>query len=179
MRRTLHLLSAFALAALVAATAASAQDRIYVSFTDPNLRGDSTDPAHPNWIEAYGLEHGATFTGSFSYSPITFLKGVDRATPRLSWMVASGNVVSEAIIDVCREPAGGPQQCYYRLTLRDVRVAGASLAGQACIDPQGCGGSQSESIELAWTRLKWEFTNSSGETFTACFDVNTAKFSCF
>lgn len=170
---------------LLAGAAVSAQDRVYVNFQDSFLRGESNDPNHPLWIDAYGLEHGATTTGGPpTVNRVSFLKGVDRATPRLNWLVATQNTLAtDVIIDVCHEPSGGPQQCYYRLTARGVRIGRVTLAGQACIDPDTCGASQSESVELVWARLKWTFTKFDAKggttTFTSCYDATKNNYSCF
>lgn len=177
-----HLRIALVVFSLVLVPAARAQDRIYIDFQDSSLVGESTDPNHPGWVEAYSLDHGAANAPAVDYTPINLFKGIDRASPRLSWLTAAGTTLTnDVIVDVCRETAGGSQECYYRLTLRGVVIESVQTSAASCLDPSSCSGRQSESLSLTWARLKWVVTTSDGKTtqaYTACYDKK-GTFACF
>ena len=140
-----------------------AADSIYVNI--PSIRGDSTDPAHPNWIDAFALTHETLHpapsngggAGNPQFSDVSFLKNTDGSTIGLHLAVTRGNNLAEVMIDVCRD-TGGQEECYYRLTLDQVLVTSHQLSGTTCADPGTCGGSQTESVSFAFGTICWIFT---------------------
>ena len=164
---------------------AAADDTMFVNMQSGGINGESIDPGHEDWIDAFALSHnqevGCDFTASPSgncgfanFSPISFLKRTDLSTPELHSHSLFSTVLPEVVIDVCRDGPGGPQ-CYYRLTLTTVSVTSVDLAGSACTDPAVCGGAQTESVSLDFFRIEWEFTTFDAqgtptETDTQCWD---------
>jgi type VI secretion system Hcp family effector len=178
---------------LLATSAVLAQDKIFVRIPGDEYAGESTDPAHLGWIEAFSLEHGGTATStqggiiSTDYSPIRFTKGVDRSSHALFHSAAggrSGPFASDVRIDVCRVIDDRTQECYYQLTLRGALVTRISLDGVACVEPGNCGSTQTETITVAWARLKWRYTvfqqpGIPGPFYEACRNAQDNNFDCF
>ncbi len=168
----------------VATVPASAADRIFVNFPTASFTGDSTDPAHLNWIDAYALSGGVFApgspgglpTGNATFDKVTFLKGPDRATHKLLELNQTATL-SQVVIEVCRDTS--PMQCYFTLTLEQVLVSEAQLMASTCLDPSTCNPSLTESIALIFPKATWSYSafdakgNKSG-TNTGCFDLAKA-----
>lgn len=158
---------------------ALAQDRTYVLVS--SIGGESTDPSHLNWIDAYALDTQVLKTGGSAtqFPDIAFLKGTDRATPLLHDAVSKGTNFPTANIEVCR-PAATGQQCYYRINLSTVIVTAVDLAGSSCVGPGACTPTMTESIKLDYTRIEWIYTPYTGGVpgtpVKRCWDIpsNTA-----
>jgi len=165
------------------ATPLVAQTNMYVLI--PEVPGESTEPAHPDWIVAFGLTHSFTICidpmtvgpcGPAVFSEVAFLKLTDVSTPLLHQRVVTGQPISEVTIDVCAEPAGSIM-CYYTLRLANVVLTRLDLAGSACEDPGSCGGAETESVSLTFSEVEWTFTPfQDGEPqpeISECWNVET------
>jgi type VI secretion system secreted protein Hcp len=151
---------------------ARADEKTFVSIA--NLPGESTDSAHPNWIDAYALDAGITTPGSVaSFSDVSVLKGTDRSTPGLNDALARGVILPLVVIEVCR--TGAPQQCYYRVELTNARVSATQLSGSSCVGSGACTPAQTESVSFKYTKIKWIYTPWTGGTMGTqvikCFDL--------
>jgi len=183
MRRAFGVLISAAGFLLMGVSTASAQE-IYVQFT-PAIPGDSVDPAHPNWIDAFALSHGLSRAcppgggcSQPSLSEVSLLKAADRASTELQYRSAVGGAYT-VDIDVCRAgPAG--QECYYKIKLENTQITSVSVSGSNCVDPGACGGYQSESVSLAFTKITWTYVTFDAkgqpvQTQTRFYDVATGK----
>jgi len=172
--RGVRLLMGFFLAAW--ATAAAAQDTTYVLI--PGVPGGSEDPNHVDWIEAYGLSTSAsTSGGSPTLSPVHVLKGTDTSTPELHERLAQNALLGTVRVEVCRNPEGGGQECYYKLELTNARVTDIALSGSSCIDPgTSCTPAQTESIAFAFTKVIWNYVGfGKAKSSCGCWDTATGK----
>jgi type VI secretion system Hcp family effector len=170
-----RLLIAFALLTGFAAGAA-AQDTSYILI--PGIPGESLDTLHPNWIEAYGVSHLSSSSGGAPlHDQVAVLKGTDNSTPPLLDRLSKASNLGTVTIEVCRNPAAGPQECYYRLSLENATVTALNLSGSSCIDPAtSCTPAQTESVQFAFTRITWHYTSFSGAKNTcSCWDLSSGK----
>lgn len=176
----------FAIAVLVVAPAAVADD-IYVQI--PGIDGTSQDPAHVNWIVALSMQHGQGISCTVggggggqscsnpSFSEVSLLKSVDRATPLLSGVSAAADNLGTVVIEVC---AVGASFCSYRLELENSIVTSLSMSGAACVDPGTCGGTNTESFSIFYTRITTTFTPTDskggpGTPVSSCWDLLAQK----
>ena len=157
--------------------AAFAQDTTYVLI--PGIPGESTDPAHQSWIQAYGLNTASLSSGGGTptHDDVYVLKGTDSSTPVLHQRLSGATNLGTVLIEVCRNPAGGGQECYYKLNLENALVTGVSLSGSSCIDPStSCTPSQTESVGFSYTRITWRYVSfSKAQSTCGCWDLAAGK----
>ena len=154
---------------------AAAQDQTFVCF-DGSFDGDSTDPDHTNWIDAYGLDHGVAASptgGAATFTDVAFLKGTDKATVKLHEFLAKGLISPKVVIDVCRPGAGPGLNCYYTVVLENVKITAVDLAGSACVDPaSSCTPPQTESVSLSFEKISWRNRDAAGQNIHfECWDL--------
>jgi type VI secretion system Hcp family effector len=158
------------------AASAVAQDTSFVLISQ--VAGESQDPDHPNWIEAYGLSTVSTNPGGGPVNEsVHLLKGTDMATPLLMQRLLQATDMGQVRIEVCRNPPGG-QECYYKLILEGTRVVGLSTSGSSCIDPStSCTPAQTESVELSYSKITWTYVGfpGSGKSGCTCWDAKVGK----
>jgi type VI secretion system Hcp family effector len=168
---------------LLASTfAARAEDKTYVQF--PTIPGESTDPAHSGWVDAYALELGAVRpftagggTGAPEFKDVSVLKGTDKASPLLNLALALNTNLNLVTVDVCRTTT--PQQCYFKVELTNTAVSEISLSGSSCVGTGACTPTMTESLSLHYSRIKWTFTPFTGGTpgtpVVRCYDLATGS----
>jgi type VI secretion system secreted protein Hcp len=155
------------------ASLAPAQDSTFVLI--PSLAGESQDPDHLGWIDAYGLSAesvaGAT-AGDPDHRDIHVLKGTDVATPLLFLRLSQGTNLGLVRIEVCREGTGG-QECYYKLDLENAVITDIALSGSACIDPTtSCTPAQTESVSFDYSKITWRYIGfGKAKSSCGCWDL--------
>ncbi len=186
MRRPTRRLALLLVASALLATSmelAAAQDMTYACI--PGIPGESLEASHTNWIEAFGLDHGASNNaspgapggpGAANLTNVSVLKGTDLATPLLHEALSAGNLLGDIVIDVCRTGAGPQPECYYTLVLQGTYIQAIDLAGSSCIDPAtSCTPAQTESVTFTYTKISWTYTEFSngkqGQTICKCWDA--------
>ena len=154
---------------------AKAQDKTFVNISGGTILGESTDAAHPNWIDAYALDAGVTAAGTATFQDVSFLKGTDRSSPGLFDAIARGVTFATVTIDVCRSTA--PQQCYFKLELFNSRVKAVDLSGSSCVGSGACTPTQTESVSFNYTKIRWTYTpwtgGVAGTPVVKCWDLAT------
>ena len=180
-------------AAMVSMTAwpVLAQDKVYVDI--PGIPGESVDAAHVGWIDAYGVSHdsgltvtfggggGGTNVGPPDLQPVYLLKGTDLSSPLLQQKLDTGMALTGSVtIEVCREPDGGAQECYYTVVLSQVYVVSIRLSGSSCIDPlTSCVPAQTESVGLDYGEVQYTYRSFSAgkvdQTRCSCWSRVTAS----
>lgn len=180
MNRTIRLAAAALIglvAILLSSLPAAGQDAIFVDLTAV-APGESGDPSHDGWINAFALDHSLALPSgtAATFSEIAFLKATDLSTPKLHDLTASGaSVPGFVTIDVCRQfPA---QECFYQLRLDTVKVASVALTSSACLDPATCPSRQTESVTLSFRKITWRYTpyenGVPGGAVEYCWDLQT------
>lgn len=147
-----------------------AQEDTFVCF-DNGIDGDSVDANHTGWIDAYGIDYGASSpygSATVTLEDVSFLKGFDRASPQLYSLLTNSLTLPKVVIDVCRYD-GGPQDCYSKLVLENVRVVQVDTAGSGCVDTgTSCTPAKTESVSLGFERITWVHP-----TLDYCWDTTT------
>src|SRR5215204_3135831 len=92
------------LSLLIAARLDAVQTFLYLE----GIPGEARSARHGDWIEVQSISFGATQSESRAgFLPMSILKSVDKATPRLNEAIATGKHIQSAVIDILRtEPTG-------------------------------------------------------------------------
>jgi type VI secretion system secreted protein Hcp len=126
--------------------------------------GESKDDKHKDWVEVLSYNHGisqpesasASSHGSLSaeralFHPFTFVKAIDKASPKLAVACASGEHFTTVTLEICR--AGGDKQPYMEYKMTDVMVtsvhAGGTSSGEQ-IPP--------EVVALTYGKIEFKYT---------------------
>jgi type VI secretion system secreted protein Hcp len=99
--------------------------------------GESADSNHADFSDVISLNWGATQaasisgggggSGKVSFNDLTVTAKMDKATPALTKLCASGKHVPTVKISICK--AGGTQVEYSTIVLKDVIVTSVQFAG--------------------------------------------------
>lgn len=129
------------------------------------IDGESNDDKHKGQIEILSFSWGvsqsitgtASSTGTFSgqradLAPLSIVKQLDKASPKLAQACAAGEHVKSAILTLCR--AGGDKQPYMEYKLSDVLISNVSVGGAG----QGEGGVPTEEVGLAYGKVELKYT---------------------
>lgn len=141
----------------------------YVNINNGGVQGESTDPAHPNWIEALSASwqisqpvsagtassSGGKSTGSkVTFSEIYFVKEIDKASPQLAVYCANGKAIQTAMIEFTQIIAGS-RKTYLKLTLNDAMV----VSVMPVMSPRGKDDyTHLEQISLRYGKVEWRYT---------------------
>lgn len=121
------------------------------------LKGEARGTGHDDDIVVHGWRWGLSVsaavggtraTSQRSYTALTVDKHVDSATTALMSALATNDEVKEAKLTMRR--AGGDQEDFFLITLRDARIA--SLQHEA-----GADGETRETVSLSFTQVEVEY----------------------
>jgi type VI secretion system secreted protein Hcp len=123
-----------------------------------DIKGESLDDKHKDEIEVLSYSWGVTNAGSMafgsgggegkaSFHDLTFVHNIDKASPVLMQVCATGTHLKEATIT--HRKAGKGQQEYLVVKMNDVIVTGVSHAGS--------GETHSENVSLAFAKVNVEY----------------------
>ncbi len=139
------------LSLLVAGRLDAVQTFLYLE----GIPGEARSARHGDWIEVQSISFGAAQTATrTSFLPVSIVKLLDKATPRLNEAVASGKHIESAVIDILRTEPTGIR--LIQVKLGDVLVASAQQSGAA-------GQSPFESVTLSFGSAKWIYTEVSSD----------------
>src|SRR5215216_1866190 len=116
----------WALAMLVPATAPAAVDMF---LEVDNLQGESTNDKFKDQIDVLAFSWGVSNPKSVkaSFQDLNITKSVDRSSPRLLELVASGQATARAKLHVVK--AGADQQEFLRYCFTGIRFTSLSTSG--------------------------------------------------
>jgi type VI secretion system secreted protein Hcp len=126
------------------------------------IKGESTVPSNLEDILVHGWSWGLQARSAMgsteslsrrSYSALTVLKRIDRATTGLMSALATGAPIKEAKLTMRR--AGGDQQAYFVITLLDARILRLDHTADA-------DGRTLESVGISFIKLEVEYTPQQG-----------------
>ena len=131
------------------------------------IKGESADDKHKDWIEVshvkWGVQQpraatlstaGGHTTGRAELQNIAFLKLADISSPILLQTCAAGKTIPKAVFDFMRADGDGKPISYFKIELENVMIAGVS-------PDSGDGGTLSEHVHLAYSKIKWSYTKQS------------------
>ena len=128
------------------------------------IDGESTDDAHADWIEVSSYNHGvsqpvsdASFTGGMTggradFQDISISKVLDKASPLLNIACCKGTHIPEITFEICL--ATGDKHVFMRYVFTDSVITSIS-AGAAS---GGMESRPSETVTIAYSKIKWEYT---------------------
>lgn len=131
------------------------------------INGESEDDKHRNWIEVshvlYAVNQpraevvstaGGMTNGRVEFSPITFNKLADIASPVLLQTCAAGKTIPKAVFEFMRADGDGKPITYFKIELENILIANIT-------PDSGEGGIISERVHLAYAKIKWSYTRQS------------------
>jgi type VI secretion system secreted protein Hcp len=135
------------------------------------IQGDNTQSTlgRENTIEVLSLTQAlrgaferatGRATGHRYYEPITFVKRIDRSSPKLRKALTTNEVVSGTFKWFRPNPDGsGTTEQFFTITFSDGRVVGAEAQLRDTLDPATANLPPLEEIKLVFNTISWEFTN--------------------
>jgi len=149
------------------------------------IDGESQDTKHSSEIQLLSYSFGADQPGSSAVGggsgvgkvnmhDLTFLKNVDKSSPRLFVACCTGQHIKSAVLTVRK--AGTDPQDYMTVTMNDLIVSSIHNTGQ----PNGKDGLPTEQISLNFSKINYEYKEQGSDgstkgTVTGGYDVKTNK----
>lgn len=113
--------------------------------------GESTDSAHPKWIDIESFTHAVSQPGRASFSELCLQKTIDSSSPVLAQSCALGKRFASANLDLVTTDASRVR--FYEIGLTKVFVSSLSTDGGA-----GDAGRPTETLCLTYSRIGWSYT---------------------
>jgi type VI secretion system secreted protein Hcp len=136
---------------------------IYLRFCGPDLKGESLDREHGQWIELSALHHqmhqptspvastsGGHATGRAEHGDISVHKELDSASPMLYQALSSGTTFQSAQIDFYRDAGDGKRVKYLEIQLKNVLISQVVLG-------VGDGPLPMETMSLRYAAIQWKY----------------------
>jgi len=146
-----------------------------------DIKGESVDSKHKDEIDvlsySWGVANPANFktggatAGKPTFTDLSFLHNIDKASPNLLKACATGAHLKEATIT--HRKAGKGQQEYLIIKMNDVVVTGVALA-----DSSGAAGSETVSMAFAKVDLEYKPQKADGSLDAGIhfkFDIKSNK----
>jgi len=125
------------------------------------IEGESTDDKHAGWIETLScnakisqkISSTASSAGGASaeradFSDFSFVKQIDKASPKLALACASGTHIDTIIIELCR--AGSEKIKYMEYKLSNCMISEVSMAT--------AGDFPTEEVNINFGKIQWCYT---------------------
>jgi type VI secretion system secreted protein Hcp len=145
-----------------------------------DIKGESTDSAHQDWIELASISQGVTrpvsgagsggrISGPSNFKEVAVTKWIDKSTPILMESICQGRVYPKVEIDIVSSQAGSPNTNYLQYELKDVIVTSYQTGGSASGDPL-----PTEELSLNFTEIKVTYTQQENATGETIFSTNVS-----
>lgn len=131
------------------------------------INGESENDKHRNWIEVsnvlYAINQpraetvstaGGLTSGRAELYPINFTKLADIASPVLLQTCAAGKTIPKAVFEFMRADGDGKPIPYFKIELENLMIGSIT-------PDSGDGGVISERVQLAYAKIKWNYTRQS------------------
>jgi len=128
------------------------------------IPGESTDDAHPDWIEILSYSMGIAQAASASassgggasaeranFQDFSIVKALDKASPKLAVACADGTHISSVVLELCR--AGGGQSEVHEYKLTDCIVSSFRPGGSG----QGGETLPLEEVSFNYGKIEWNY----------------------
>jgi len=131
------------------------------------IPGECTDSKHKEWIEVLSYSHGVeqegasrsgggeSTVGRAHFSDFSIVKRLDKSSPKLALVCASGQHVTTVKMELCQ--ATKDKHPYMKYNLFDVVIAGVRPSGQNSSDTLPL-----EEVSMRYSKIEWEFTPMDG-----------------
>ncbi len=137
---------------------------IYVKFTGPDLKGESTDVDHKDWIEIESWKHeirqpkSATASTSGGHTAercehddMILLKAMDVTSPQIYEAASGGTTFAEVTLDFMRSDGDDKRVKYMEIKLKNVIFSKVSPTTND-------EGAPTETIALKYAAVEWKYT---------------------
>jgi len=123
-----------------------------------DIKGEATDNAHKDWINIESFDMGIQQerdaasglpTGKRQHKPFVITKSVDKATPLLFGVCASGGTIPMVRLEFV---SSGPRPQYYKVTFKNVIVSSYQTSSSSADSVP------TESFSLNYEEIKWTYT---------------------
>ncbi len=125
------------------------------------VAGESTDQNHQGGIAIESWSFGASnptsvgsgglSAGKVQFQDFHFTKTLDKSSPMLMQMVATGEHIKGATLELCRPSADGASQCYLQITLSDIMVTSYQTGGSD-------GSVPTDQVSLNFSKIEFSYT---------------------
>jgi len=138
-----------------------------------DIRGESTDSGHKDWIEVLSYSLGAGLTdGKRKVASLKIEHNLDSSTPLLYKALLTGEKMSEARLQLCRT-GGSNTECYMEYKLENAVVS------KILTERVNTKDTQKEEISLEFDKITFTYTKGIGgklkETVSYCWDAKQNK----
>lgn len=136
---------------------------VYLKLTTPDLKGESMDKDHGQWLELDAISHqmhqpgspsistaGGHTAGRAEHGDMTVTKEIDSASPMIYQALSSGTTFQSAQIDVYRAAGDGLRIKYLEISLKHVLISRVAFS----IDG---GPLPLESLSLRYAAIQWKY----------------------
>jgi type VI secretion system secreted protein Hcp len=137
---------------------------IYLKFGNPNIKGESADKDHADWIEIDSWSHNivqprsataSTAGGHTSerteHAAMHFTKDMDVVSPLLYQHASGGTTFDEVTVDFMRADGEGNRVKYLEIKLKHVLISQVSPSVEA-------EGLPKETFDLKYAAVQWTYT---------------------
>jgi type VI secretion system secreted protein Hcp len=136
---------------------------IYLKFTSPDIKGESQDKDHADWIEIESWSHqivqprsatASTAGGHTSerteHSPMVFVKEMDVVSPLLYQHCSGGTTFGEVTVDFMRADGEGKRVKYFNIKMKNVLISS--------VEPEVVAeGIPTETFALKYAAVQWTY----------------------
>lgn len=137
-------------------------ERARIKVAISGVPGDEPDGS----IEAVAIDHKLTLPvsnpGGAGAAPpsfaLTITKRIDKATPKLFGLAASGHAVSRVTITWTRfNPTNNRDEAYYTITLTNVEISALKQRPVSATAPESKFSAEYEDVSFTFDRIEWSY----------------------
>jgi len=139
-----------------------------IKIAGSEVKGESADDAHPEWIELDSISHsitqpssgssssgGAKPEGRCQHGEFIFTKALDASSAKLYLALCKGDMVDELIVELCRST--GEKTCYMKYTFKNGFISSFSTSAAGDIP--------FETYGVSYTNVEWEYAQLNPDDF--------------
>jgi type VI secretion system secreted protein Hcp len=133
----------------------------FANFGD--IKGESTDKDHKDWVAILGYDHaittilqrsaGGLAAEEVDHAEFSIVKLLDAATPKLLEAACKGTHLPQVVIELWRSGGDKPVK-YMEFKLTEVLISGVMQNGE----PSGPQQFPTETIEMTFGAIEWTYT---------------------
>jgi type VI secretion system secreted protein Hcp len=161
---------------------AKARGKAYMRITTPEVKGDSQDSLHKDWIDIFGISFqesmaitigggGGGGAGKVAFSDMTVVKEMDSSSPKLMLTCAKGDHYGEVLIQGMMPGADSDKKCF-EIKLTQVYVTGVAprmvYRGNSFVLMEEV---KFKVVKIEWTYYPYDESGKAKPPVTAYWDI--------